>query len=187
MNRIGPSRGANRNTSILGTNNTYPKYIPPISQAPISMPKPTPKTTIPLYTLSILDNHQLVSGDGLRRLVFFIYIDPRTMFSDVKFATYLWKRYPWTMKWNDRSHDDLEKLLRIFIVSDECIDTRVRHGIPNKAGHRHYTWRKMQILTDRGVLCCPCDKYSYTGLHDKLCTELYLYDIYLLCQHHSGR
>ena len=44
----------------------------------------------------------------------------------------------------------------------------------------------MQTPTDHGVLCsCPCDKYSYTGLHDKLRTELYLYDIYLLCQHHS--
>ena len=69
--RSGPSRGANKNTSILGANNISPRYIPP-------------KTTIPLYTLNILDNHLLdvpdarerygVSGDVLRRLVFFIFV-----------------------------------------------------------------------------------------------------------------
>ena len=28
-------------------------------------------------------------------------------------------RYPGTTKWNGRAHNDLEKLLHIFIVSDE--------------------------------------------------------------------
>ena len=85
--RSGPSRGANKNTSILGANNISPRYIPP-------------KTTIPLYTLNILDNHLLdvpdarerygVSGDVLRRLVFFIFV-VRIM------------RYPGTTKWNGRA------------------------------------------------------------------------------------
>ena len=29
-----------------------------------------------------------------------------------------------------------------LIVSDECIDTSVRVGIPNKVGHRHYAWTR---------------------------------------------
>ena len=70
------------------------------------------------------------------------YVDSRTMFSDVELTTYLWKRYPGTKKWNGRPHGDLEKLLHIFIVSDECVDTPVYDGIPNKAGHRHYTWTR---------------------------------------------
>ena len=56
-------------------------------------------------------------------------IDPRTYGSDI-----LEQRNGMV------GHDDLEKLLHIFIVSDECIATSVRDGIPNKAGHRHYAW-----------------------------------------------
>ena len=39
-------------------------------------------------------------------------------------------------------HDDLEKLLDIFIVSDKYIDTSVRDVIPNKVEHRHYAWTR---------------------------------------------
>ena len=41
-------------------------------------------------------------------------------------------RYPGTTKWNGRAHNDLEKLLHIFIVSDECIATR-RHPQQGRA------------------------------------------------------
>ena len=51
-------------------------------------------------------------------------------------------RYPGKTKWNGRAHNDLERLLHIFIVSDECIDTSVRDGIPNKVEHRHYAWTR---------------------------------------------
>ena len=56
-------------------------------------------------------------------------IDPRTYGSDI-----LEQRNGMV------GRDDLEKLLHIFITSDECIATSVHDGIPNKAGHRRYAW-----------------------------------------------
>ena len=47
----------------------------PIIRGPdISRPSPYAQDNDPLHALSILNNHLLVSGDVLRRLVFFIFV-----------------------------------------------------------------------------------------------------------------
>ena len=127
----------------------------------------------------------------------------------------LWKRYPRTTKWTRPKPFQVGS--RRFKVTGEWSGTRrSRKAYAHfyckrrthiclcvrqhpQQGHRHYActrWQRrsvlflleMQTLTDRGVLCSyPCDKYSNTGLYDKLRTELCLFDTYQLCQYHSGR
>ena len=102
----------------------------------ISRPSPYAQDNDPLHALSILDNHLLVSGDVLRQLVFFIFVVRILIVGHMDAIS--WDN---EMEWSGTRRSG-KASAHFFFVSDECIATSERDGIPNKARHRHYVWTR---------------------------------------------